>query len=50
MCVAMFNIGIWPICLVVIHRIMDEQSETNHLVEISITIGFNQMVNQLKIY
>ena len=49
MCVAMCNNGIWLILLVVIHRIVEEQSETTRLGEISITIGFNQMVNQLLI-
>ena len=32
-----------------IHRIVDEQSETNHLGEILITIGFIQVVNVLYI-
>ena len=50
MCVAMFNKGIWSIWLVVIHCIVDEQSETNRLGEILITIGFSQMVNKLEIY
>ena len=39
--------GIWPSLLVVIHCIVDEQFETNCLAKILITIGFNQMVNQL---
>ena len=47
MCVAMFNKGIWPICFVITHHIMDEQSKTNHLVQILIKVGFSQMVNQL---
>ena len=43
MCVPMVNNGIWP---ALIHRIVNEQSETNHLGEILITIGFSQMVDQ----
>ena len=38
MSVIMFNKDIWPIWLVVIHCIVDEQSETNCLGEILITI------------
>ena len=46
----MFNKDIWPILLVVIHNIEDEQSEINHLGEILITFRFSQIINQLKIY